>query len=230
MSADQGYSGAQNLEVMEQAVRYNRFLLDLVWSVARDADSLVDFGAGSGTFARRLLERGRAPLCVEPDHTLRARLAASGLSVVAALGEVRAESVDAAYSLNVLEHIPDDAAALAELRRVLRPGGRMLLYVPAFMLLFSSMDRRVGHIRRYRRRPLARLVEKAGFTIDVVRYVDSLGFLASLAFRAIGGRDGLLNPSTVVFYDGWVFPLSRALDTCTGGSIGKNLVLRARRT
>src|SRR3982751_2755821 len=120
----ESYSGVQNLEAMEEAVRYNRFLEHLVLSVVQGCERVLDFGAGNGTFARKLHAQGVAPVCVEPDAALRATLAAAGLKAVAAIGEVASESVDAAYSLNVLEHIDDDAGALAELRRVLRPGGR----------------------------------------------------------------------------------------------------------
>ena len=226
----ESYSGVENLEVMEEAVRYNRFLHDLVRSVIEGADRVLDFGAGNGTFARKLKAEGVDPLCVEPDGGLRSRLAAGGLAVAAGIAEVASQSIDAAYSLNVLEHIDDDAAALAELRRVLRPGGRLLVYVPAFMALYSAMDRQVGHVRRYRRRPLEHLASQAGFVVDDVRYADSLGFLAALAFRAIGRRDGVITPSAVRFYDRWIFPLSRAADAASGGLVGKNLVLRARRT
>ena len=51
--------------------------------------------------------------------------------------------------INVLEHIEDDVAALRTLRRLLRPGGRIVLYVPALNGLYGAYDRKVGHFRRY---------------------------------------------------------------------------------
>jgi SAM-dependent methyltransferase len=223
------YAGISNLEVMEEAVRYNDFLFGLIHSLLRPGDRVLDFGAGTGTFARRLQAAGAAPSCVEPDEQLRARLQAAGLAAFPDTATVGSASFDVVYSLNVLEHIADDGAALADLRRVLRPGGRLLIYVPAFMLLYSSMDQRIGHLRRYRRGPLRQLALRSGLGVENIRYADSLGFLAALGFRLLGRRDGQLALGAVRFYDRWLFPVSRALDLAVAGVIGKNLVLHAYR-
>ena len=214
---------AFNLEVMEQAERYNRFLLGLVLPLAR-GKRVLDFGAGSGTFAHALAAEGVDVAAIEPDPQLRNKLTVGASADVI---EVASDSVDLVYSFNVLEHIDDDAAALAQLHRVLRPGGRLLLYVPAFLLLYSEMDRRIGHLRRYRKGLLTVLVEQSGFRVDDARYADSLGFFAALAYKAFGPRDGTLNPRGVRLYDRYVFPLSRVLDLGCDPVIGKNLIVRA---
>jgi SAM-dependent methyltransferase len=125
----------------------------------------------------------------------------------------------------VLEHIADDAAAVAELYRCLRPGGRLLVYVPAFQVLYSQMDTHVGHFRRYRRKPLVELLGSAGFDVRAAYYVDSLGFLATLVYKLVGDRSGRVSPGSVGFYDSFVFPLSRLVDGLTLGSFGKNLAV-----
>jgi len=224
------YSGTGNLEIMEAAVRYNGFLLGLITPLASGGKRVVDFGAGSGTFAAELQQRKVDVVCVEPDAGLRQALEAKGLRACADLKGIARESIDLAYSFNVLEHVEDDAAALRELRRVLKPGGRLLLYVPAFMILYSAMDRRIGQVRRYRKNALVALVQRARFAVDDVRYADSLGFVAALAFKTVGPPSGELSPRAVRVYDKYLFPLSRALDVCLDPVIGKNLVLRATRT
>jgi len=85
---------------------------------------------------------------------------------------------DSAVLVNVLEHLPDDLAALQELRRLVRPGGHVLLYVPAFERLYSPFDRAVGHYRRYDRPQLSRTVRAAGLQVIEARYVNQLGALA----------------------------------------------------
>jgi SAM-dependent methyltransferase len=74
-------------------------------------------------------------------------------------------SLDAAVSLNLLEHLPDDGQALAELRRVLRPGARAVLVVPAGRRLYDYYDRYLGHERRYGRGELATKASRAGLEV-----------------------------------------------------------------
>lgn len=221
------YTGIDNLEVMREAVRYNRYLHDLVGEGAGTQDRVADFGAGSGTFALPMKDRCRELLCIEPDKQLRDYLAKQGLSSVDSSARLPDGGLDYVYSLNVLEHIEDDQAALKEIARIVRPGGRLLLYVPAFDLLFSAMDRKVGHFRRYRRRPLASLVRQAGFQVERARYVDSLGFLAALLYRFVGSDSGDINRQALATYDRFVFPLSRLLDRVMWPLFGKNVLISA---
>lgn len=225
-----GYSGVANLEVMAAAERYNNFLVDLVQEAAPfGARQIVDFGAGTGTFSGPLAAVGLPVVAVEPDPNLAERLKIQGLPVHGALSELPEGSVDYLYSLNVLEHIKNDDEALRQCSRVLRSGGNLLIYVPAFMILFGPMDRLVGHYRRYRLAELRHSVVSAGFQVSRIEYVDSIGFFAALLFRFIGSSSGTLSPVAVRLYDRYCFPLSRRLDSILRGVCGKNLLVIARR-
>jgi SAM-dependent methyltransferase len=223
------YSGTDVLEVLTEARNYNAYLLEQVLAGAAGARRVLDFGAGIGTFAREVRSHGHDVTCVELDAGQRARLVEQGLPAHADLSGVPDASFDYVYTLNVLEHIPDHAAAARELHRVLRPGGRLYAYVPAFQLLYSSFDRKVGHVRRYRRPELVSVLQGAGFTVERARYADSLGFLAALAFRAVAPDTGEVDRRAVVTFDRFVFPLSRRLDAVLGAVAGKNLAVLARR-
>ena len=85
------------------------------------------------------------------------------------------------------------------------------------------MDRKVGHLRRYRRRQLADLLMQAGFRLEQVAYADSLGFLAALAYRWMSDNDGTIYMCELTLYDRAVFPLSRLLDRLFRRFFGKNL-------
>jgi len=228
-AAADGYSGIDNLEVMAEALNYNAFLRSLVERELRPGDAVLDFGAGTGTLALPLAGAGHPVACVEPDPQLRGRLSAAGLTAHADLSAVPEHSLDFAYTVNVLEHIDDNAAAIAALRERLKPGGRLLVYVPAFAVLYSSMDRKVGHRRRYRRRELVALLERAGLTVERAAYCDSLGFFATLLFKLFGNDSGTIDRRALVLYDRWLFPLSRTLDGIFGRWFGKNLLAAARR-
>ena len=140
------------------------------------------------------------------------RLHSLGFRAVETVGELADEHFDVVYSFNVLEHIADDAAALSQLRTVTAPGGTLVLYVPAFQLLYTAMDRKIGHVRRYRRRQLVTAVHRAGYRFHQCRYADSLDFFATLVYRVAGSRKGDLNEAAVAAYDRFAFPVSRALD------------------
>jgi len=202
--------------------------LDLVTSRVRPDDAILDFGAGRGVLARPLAANGHRVSCVEPDPDLRARLTQVGLCVHAELHEIPPESFDFIYTMNVLEHIRDDGAVVEALRTRLKPGGVLLVYVPAFPLLYSSMDRKVGHVRRYRHGRLVGLLGAAGLQVEFISHQDCLGFFAGLLFKLIG-NDTTFDRRSLVAYDRYVFPLSRRLDRLAGMFFGKNLLAVGRR-
>ena len=228
--ARHGHSGGENLEVMQEAVRYNRYLRNLVKRNAGGAETALDFGAGIGTFSNSVDLPPARVHCVEPDATAREVLSEQGYRAHADLSDVGDGAIQYVFSLNVLEHIEDDAAALANLHRILEPGGRLFLYLPAFDLLFTSMDAHVGHHRRYRLSGIEKLLLQAGFEVEKKAYADALGFIATLAFKLFDGAEPApLNPRIVRLYDRYCFPLSRLLSVPFARVLGKNLYVVARR-
>ena len=224
----QAYTGVDNLEVMREAANYQNYLVGLVASGAGNASKrLIDFGAGLGSYAQSLTDRGYSVACIESDDKLRRRLKDEGLEAHKELKELGEGSAEFIYSLNVLEHIKDDEAIIGQLGSVLAPGGKLLLYVPAFQVLYSSMDRKVGHYRRYSLSKLSRLIEQPGLKVERAQYVDSLGFFATLLFKFAGNNDGDINSIGLRIYDRAVLPVSLWLDRLTGRFVGKNLLIVA---
>lgn len=231
--SDDVYEGVDNLEAMAQAKNYNNFLVKMAMQyipdIDRDKDVVLDFGAGIGTFCKPLHESGYEVLCVEPDTEMRGMLSEYGVRCEKDISCVDDESVSYIYTFNVLEHIENDAEAVNELYRVLKPGGKILAYVPAFQVLYSSMDEKVGHHRRYRKNELKGIHENAGFTIEKSAYVDSLGFFASLAYKWFGGDSGDIDKRSVMLFDRYIFPVGLLLDRLTGKLFGKNVYVVARK-
>jgi SAM-dependent methyltransferase len=222
-----GYSGRDNLEVMREAKNYNEFLLRLILASASRGETMVDFGAGNGTYSLPIAAAGYNVVCVETDPLLSLELASKGMSVLNDLEQAADASIDYIYSLNVLEHIEDDDGIAALWHRKLRPAGRLMVYVPAFQILYSSMDRKVGHIRRYRKTELSEKLRSAGFEVTESQYADSIGFLATLLYKLLGREDGTLNIKMLKLYDHWIFPISRLFDRVAHNVGGKNVYVRA---
>jgi SAM-dependent methyltransferase len=222
------YSGVDLLRALQSAHNYNDYLTGLVRHAASSSD-LIDFGAGIGTFSKRLREAGYHVVCIEPDALQRATLLDQGLEAFSDIDSVPDESASFIFSLNVFEHIEDDELAARQVRQKLKAGGAFLLYVPAFQCLWSSLDDEVCHHRRYTKTTLRRLVQRAGFSIETLRYADTLGFIVTLLFRLSRRSTRALTPASIRFYDRWIFPPSRVLDVLFNGWFGKNVFVLCRK-
>ena len=222
------YTGLDNLDVMKIAKRYNKFLANEILKYDTGANKILDFGAGIGTFSSAFNNQNL--ILVEPDKALRNSLEKDGYQAYPDLSKIDNDSLDFIYSLNVLEHIKDDIDSLKELSSKLKTGGQILLYVPAFQSLYSSMDRKLHHYRRYKKKDIIKVMEDVSFEIEEAVYVDSLGYLATLIYKIVGSREGNLNPTLLKIYDRFFFPISRALDKIGFNRfIGKNLLILAYR-
>jgi SAM-dependent methyltransferase len=116
----------------------------------------------------------------------------SGRNMVefAHLGEVTGvelsdTSFDLAVSLDVIEHLDDDLAAMRELRRTVAPGGALLVTVPAYQWLWSGHDEINHHHRRYTHRTLQRVAERAGWKQARTTYFNSLLLPAAIVLRVL---------------------------------------------
>jgi SAM-dependent methyltransferase len=221
------YTGGDILAALESADHYNAFLTDLVRCNAGHEKQIIDFGAGVGTFAKRLRREGYDVVCIEPDAGQRQRLLDEGFEVLPSINALPDNSASFIFSLNVFEHIDEDASTMAQLWQKLRPGGVVLIYVPAFNCLWSSLDDQVQHCRRYTKQSLRRLVEQVGFSVEKLRYADALGFLAALGFGALRRSAATITPRSVSFYDRWLFRPSRLLDKLAHPFFGKNVYVVA---
>lgn len=162
-----------------------------------DVGSVLEIGAGQGAFAVRLARR-YAYVGVEPDAvsfaTARARLGAVGRGRILH-GDVTAIEPAATFDLvcafEVLEHLEDDRAALAQWRGHVRPGGWVLVSVPYKRSRWGAADAAVGHFRRYERAELAGALAEAGFAEPLVHtYGFPLGYLLEAARNGLWALEG----------------------------------------
>lgn len=145
-----------------------RLLLDLFLS-ASPGPEVLDAGAGQGTMAAHLERLGYEVTSTDVSSTaveiLRERLSGPVAEATVANLPFDDESFDGAVLGEVLEHVEDDRGALAELARVLRPGGVLALSVPANPRLHGWSDEWAGHVRRYTRPALIEACTSGGLTV-----------------------------------------------------------------
>ncbi|HEX6888998.1 MAG TPA: methyltransferase domain-containing protein [Candidatus Nanopelagicales bacterium] len=153
----------------------------------------LDIGAAAGGNTRVLAAAGWPCLALEYSVVGATLAHERDLRVVrgdATALPMAAASLGLVIAYDVLEHIPDDRAAAAEVFRALRPGGTFLVAVPADMRLWSAHDEAVDHVRRYERDELVRLLEGAGFRLEDVRSWNVLlRPVAALRRRRATGSD-----------------------------------------
>ena len=95
------------------------------------------------------------------------------------------ETFDLITALDVVEHLQDDAAGLRNLWQALKPGGLLIVSVPAYQFMFSYWDEMLGHHRRYTRRNLLPRLEQAGFVVEKSSYTNTATLLPAVAFRLV---------------------------------------------
>jgi SAM-dependent methyltransferase len=143
---------------------------------------VVDVGTGTGANLRLLRDMGfTSVMGIDPSPDAAYWCSQKGLGIVRQ-GDIRAlplpdRSVDLVLATDVVEHVNEDGAALAEIHRVLRPGGIALITVPAFPSLWGLQDKRSHHYRRYRMGPFSRLLAKSGLTVERTFHFNYLLFV-----------------------------------------------------
>jgi SAM-dependent methyltransferase len=139
---------------------------------------------------------------------------------------------DTVFSSNVIEHIQDDVSVLKEAVTVLKPGGRMVLVLPALQFLFGKMDKLAGHHRRYDKTMLRLILRDLGLKEIELRYVNSVGALGwwvnGRMLNPKGLSTGAIN-SQIGLFDKWFVPFLRVLERGRSMPFGQSIVVVAQK-
>jgi len=170
------------------------FVEDICRRVTDRRPRILDVGCGTGANLLMLSKYGDAEgVDVSEDALAFCRERGLGNVKLGAAEDLPYDdgTFDLVTALDVVEHLDDDLAGLREMRRVLRPGGRVLLFVPTFMFLWGLQDDVSNHRRRYRMPELQRVLEQAGFEVERTTYANITFFMPILAMRKLMRMTGI---------------------------------------
>ena len=194
---------------------------------------VLEVGAGLGATTESLCGEGVDEwVCLEPDPELldqvKAKIDAGELPgccrcVEDILANVPEEKdFDAIIYIDVIEHIERDDLELQVAAERLKPGGKLIILVPAHQMLYTPFDESIGHFRRYNK---ARVVEAIPKSLSKVhlRYLDSVGLGASLANRMLL-QSAMPTLKQILFWDRCMVPFSRFFDPLLFYTVGKSVL------
>ena len=158
------------------------------WIASHFADhvrgTVLELGAGAGLVVKNYLDRVDAVVAVDINRELLSRLErtlprekvrALEVDLRGDWHELAGVTADCVIALDVVEHFQDDARFVEKMKSCLRPGGKLIVKVPAQTRLYGDMDRASGHFRRYDDADLRALMENAGLETIELRHMNPVG-------------------------------------------------------
>lgn len=234
-------SGLQTLERFSGIGNFNRWMYDQIAPFC--GGHILEIGSGIGNISAFLLERyPEVSLSdIRPEYCRRLEQAFGGRSSLRGIYpiDLAAGDIAAAYpqlagvfdtviALNVVEHIHDHGLAVRNAHRLLKRGGRVVILVPAYKWLYNSLDKELGHFRRYTRRRLADLLSDRELRVVHTQYFNAAAipgwWVAGSLLKMKEIRQGALR-----WYDRLV-PLFRLTDGLTRKSFGISVIAVAEKT
>lgn len=222
------------LEELTSAVNYRKWLISKCYKEVGVRP--FELGSGGGIYARELLHQsqGIENLTVSEVSQIsleRLRIEfgnSHSVSVIDLRGNYTPVDLHTSFiSWNVLEHIEDDVAALAQANAICDDNSFVFALVPAFPSLMSSFDKKIGHYRRYTKNTLSATATEAGLRDVKVEYLNFVGWFGWLILMKLGGgnpRDGLL----LKIFDTYFVPILAKAESLVKVPFGQSVVLTAR--
>lgn len=221
-----------DLEIMSRAVHYNGWIFSQLNKYI--GQRIIEVGAGIGNYTQMLLDRQ----CViaiddyEPCVEYMKKKFSGYDNIIPLQGNISSEKMlklreydpDTVVCINVLEHVQDDITALSHMHAILQPGGALVLLVPALRALYGSIDRAVGHFRRYTRKELREKLLQSGFLITDIYYMNSLALLGWFYNSRVIKRV-VESPAQVFVFDRFVVPWLKILEGIKRPPLGLSLIV-----
>ena len=226
----------EDLRQMARAQNYQRWQFQMVAPFL--GGEVLEVGGGIGNFTPQLASVAKFLTSLEPNeycfNQLREKIAplknaAAYRATVESLHDVipSGKKFDAVVLMNVLEHIKDDRAVLAELKKHLAPAGRIVVLVPAGQWAFGPTDVRLGHYRRYNKSYTRPLVAGLQMQLEKMRYYNFVG-IWGWWWNAKFARRENQSDAQIRLFDGWIVPGLSRVEKFLPPPVGQSLLFVAR--
>jgi glycosyltransferase involved in cell wall biosynthesis len=212
------HEGYYILQSVRKARGFNRWIFANIQKYI--GQHVLEAGCGIGNFTEMLISRSRL-ICADLDdfyvemisrrfgHLENVKTIKTDLATNELIESIDGEKVDTVICINVMEHIPDDAAVLANFYKLLSPGGHAIILVPAHMWLYSKCDETLGHCKRYSQESLKAALQKAGFEVADVWEFNRLGVYGWWVSKQM--QNATLSPRQMKLYER-LLPIAKLLD------------------
>lgn len=224
-----------DLHQMESAPNYNKWLFSLVKPYL--GKRILEIGPGIGNITRQIINCADVLVGVEPNQYCNDYLKNlfSGIPKFelieksienCSIDELTVFDFDTIVCMNVLEHIENDISILSTFEQVLKPGGRVVLLVPAVPQAFGPIDKAVGHFRRYTKALLKNKIGNTGLKLEKLFYSNMLGLLGWL-YNARIRKLTSQNDTQIRLFNN-IVPVVSFLEKKLGCPVGQSLIAISR--
>ena len=228
---ENAYIGHEELQLLEHLHNYNRSIISKFEIYITPNSKILDFGAGIGTLLTPFTSKyNLRPSALEIDPNQANIIKSKNYKCFEDIRDIDNNSYDLIYSSNVFEHIENDNDELLILVNKLRVGGYICLYLPANKFLWSELDDKFLHFRRYDKKSIKNLTANTRLDIIEIKYCDPIGALFTLIFKCLHLKFNDININKLKIFDKYFFPFNFLLEKLLLHKFGKNVFITLKKS
>ncbi len=226
------YKGVVTLEVLKGANRYNEWIYENLKPHVKFP--AIEVGAGIGNISSYFAKDGNLVL-TDIDEGLVSHLEKKfkdnqiyRLDISKDPPKKLLNKFNSVICVNVLEHIEEDEKALRNIKKILKNDGKLVLLVPANKWAFNTLDKELGHFRRYGKEELTKKIEKTGLHLENISLFNALGLVTWVVRNYLKGQEIQLTQKQVAAFD-LVVPVVKKIEKKFPMPIGISLIAVAKK-